>query len=59
MFRLVQLLNMDFMLVFISKWGKVSPQSGGSFNLSQRRAGVVTKWGSFFMLQSGPSGINK
>ena len=47
------------MLVFISKWGKVSPQSGGSFNISQRRAGVVTKWGSFFMLQSWASGINK
>lgn len=47
------------MLVFISKWDKVSAQSGGSFNLSQRRAGVVTKWGSFFMLQSGASGINK
>ena len=49
---------MNFMLDFITKWGK-RYYHWGSFEVLEIRASVITKSNSFFVLQGKVSGITK
>lgn len=49
---------MNFILGFISKWGKCYYKEE-QLDVLQSKVSVIIKWGSFFVLQSVASDITK